>query len=144
MEPSCIEHTTMHDHMNRRKIFGKPANGRMVGYVTRMQKRRPPYVSMKCLPCRDNFPKCFFRWCIFPLMFSRIEMCFFFMKRYFFFKDFVCVDILSFKSFPNGHFLVEVSWCIEIFTECFCCLDTFDQLFWYRTFRFFFDGTLLV
>ena len=40
-------------------------------------------------------------------MFSRIEMCFVFMYRHFFFKDFVCVDILSFKSFPNGHFLVE-------------------------------------
>ena len=101
---------------------------------------------MKCLPCRDNFPKCFLRWCISPLMFSRIEMCFFFLYRHFFFKYFVCVDILSFKSFPNGHFLVEVFWCIEIFTECFCCLDTFEQFFWYRAFRSFFvpDGTLLV
>ena len=104
MEPSCIEHTTMHDHMNRRKIFGKPANGRMVGYVTRMQKRRPPYFSMKCLPCRGNFPKYFFRWCMFPLMFSRIEMCFFFMYRQVFLKDFVGVDISSFKSFSEWTF----------------------------------------
>ena len=43
MEQTFIENTAMHDDMNGRKIFVKPANGRTVGYVTWMQKRRPPY-----------------------------------------------------------------------------------------------------
>ena len=105
MEPSFIENTTMHDHMNRRKIFGKPANGRMVGYVTRMQKRRPPYFSMKCLPCRDNFPKCFFDgafslWCFLA------SKC----------VSFLCIDIFSLNISFVSTFRLSIIFRMGIFS----------------------------
>ena len=105
MEPSFIENTTIHDHMNRRKIFGKPANGRTVGYVTWMQKRRPPCFSMKCLPCRENCPKCFFPMVHFPFdLFSHRNVFLDFYVSTFFLQIFRLCRHFVFQKFSEWAF----------------------------------------